>query len=449
MLKIAAHTGTFGSVTFITFFSIAVVSFHKSNYSTITLMKRDVFDVIVIGSGAAGIIAAITAARDGKKVLILEKLSHIASKLKATGGGRCNLSNTLEDEEFMKRFGRQGRFMQDALKVFNHEDLIAFLEEIGVQTHAPDGFRIFPTSHSSQTIIDALTKEMQRLNITLKCKQRVERILFHANRISGVKTQDNSYEAPNVIVATGGMGYPVLGAEGDGYNLASEVGHKVTELSPAMMPLKTKEEWVKNCRADTIAKVELRVALKKYKKLKAKGDLIFTNSGIRGPVVLDFAREITPLLKKYNEVPILLNLTKGKNEEQIREHFKKVLKQNTQSTISELVQTLLPAPLAKELCKLADVDPTKKYKQIKGEKRDKLISLLAWTPLTITGHDGFRLAMITRGGISLKEIDPKTMQSKLIEGLYFCGEVMDLDGPCGGYNLQWSFASGYLAGKLG
>jgi len=411
-------------------------------------MNEENYDLIVIGSGAAGIISAIVAAREGKKVLLLEKLSKIASKLKATGGGRCNVTNTLSNEDFMARFGREGRFMQDALKEFDHQKLITFLENIGIQTHAPDGFRVFPTSHSSATIISGLEKELNRLGIHITCKQKVTRLLATGRHIDGVKTQNNTFFAPNVIIATGGLGYPVLGAEGDGYNLASEVGHKITELSPAMMPLKTKETWGKNCKADTIAKVELRVDIKKYKKLRAKGDLIFTNSGIRGPVVLDFAREVTPLLKKYGEVPLLLNLTKGKNEEQIREHFKKESAKEEVTTVIQLLKTLLPEALSLELCQLAEVKPDAKYKKLEGKQRDKLISLLAWTPLTITGHDGFKMAMITRGGVSLKEINPKTMQSKIINGLYFCGEVMNLDGPCGGYNLQWSFASGYLAGKL-
>ncbi|UCN01308.1 NAD(P)/FAD-dependent oxidoreductase [Sulfurimonas sp. SWIR-19] len=411
-------------------------------------MNRDKYDVIIVGSGAAGIIAAIVAAREGTKVLLLEKLSKIASKLKATGGGRCNLTNTLSNEDFMARFGREGRFMQDALKAFDNKALVTFMDEIGVQTHAPDGFRIFPTSHSSATIIAGLQKEMLRLGVSVTCNQRVTRLLATGNHIDGVKTQKDIFYAPNVIIATGGLGYPVLGAEGDGYNLASEVGHKVTDLSPAMMPLKTKESWVKNCRADTIAKVELRVNLKKHKKLRAKGDLIFTNSGIRGPVVLDFAREVTPLLKKYGEVPLLLNLTKGKNEEQIREHFKKESAKEKMTNILQLLKTLLPEALSLELCRLAEIEPDMPYKKLEGKKRDRLISLLAWTPLTVTGHDGFKMAMITRGGVSLKEINPKTMQSKIIDGLYFCGEVMNLDGPCGGYNLQWSFASGFLAGKL-
>ena len=411
-------------------------------------MNEKRYDLIVVGSGAAGIISAIVAARDGKDVLLLEKLSQISAKLKATGGGRCNLTNTLSNEEFMDHFGRDGRFMQDALKLFDNKELVKFMDEIGVNTHAPDGFRIFPTSHSSSTIIEALKDEMKRVGIKVKTNQKVERLLSIGKHIDGVRTQDNTYYADNVIVATGGLGYPVLGAEGDGYALAEEMGHKVTELFPAMMPLKTKERWVENCRADTIAKATLQVAMKKHKKLHAKGDLIFTKSGIRGPVVLDFAREITPLIKKYGEVPITMNLTKGMNEEQIHKHFKELSLQNPKRTLLELTQTLLPESVSIELCKMAGVEMDATLKKQKGKAKERFIQLLAATPLTINGHDGFRLAMITRGGIKLKEIDPKTMQSKLIDGLYFCGEVMNLDGPCGGYNLQWSFSSGYLAGKL-
>lgn len=411
-------------------------------------MNEEKYDLIVIGSGAAGIISAIVAARKGKSVLLLEKLTKISSKLKATGGGRCNLTNTLSNEDFMARFGRDGRFMQDALADFDNKELVKFMDEIGVETHAPDGFRIFPTSHSSSTIIAGLQDEMDRVGIKILTNRRVERLLLVGQHINGVKTQTDMYYAPNVIVATGGLGYPVLGAEGDGYNLAGELGHKVTELSPAMMPLKVKESWVSECRADTIAKVELRVDIKKHKKLRAKGDLIFTKTGIRGPVVLDFAREVTPLLKKYGEVPLLLNLTKGKNEEEITKHLKEQALKNSDASILELVSTLLPEALSLELCKMAECEIDKTLGKQSGKARAKLISLLAWTPLTVNGHDGFRLAMITRGGISLKEIDPKSMQSKLIKGLYFCGEIMNLDGPCGGYNLQWSFASGYMAGKL-
>jgi predicted Rossmann fold flavoprotein len=406
------------------------------------------YQLIIIGSGAAGMMAAITAAREGKSVLLLEKLSKIGAKLKATGGGRCNLTNTLDNEEFMRRFGRDGRFMSPALESLDHKGLIQFFSGIGVESHAPDGYRVFPITHSSSTIINAMAQEMQNLGVTVLCAQKVETLEHDGVSVKGVHTTTDTFYADNVVIASGGMGYPVLGAEGDGYPMAESVGHKVTDLYPAMMPLKVKEKWVENCRADTIAKVAIHVDMKKYKKLSAKGDLIFTKGGIRGPVVLDFSREITPLLAKFDEVPILANLTKGMNEEQIRLHFKKQLENNPHQNTLDFLLTLLPESVSLELCKLAEVDPTLSLTKQKGINRDKLYRLLVWTPLTINGHDGFKMAMITRGGIHLKEIDPYTMQSKKLNGLYFCGEVMNIDGPCGGYNLQWSFASGHLAGKL-
>jgi len=406
------------------------------------------YKIIVIGAGASGIMASIIASRNGHKVLLFEKLSKIGAKLKATGGGRCNLTNTLSNEEFIARFGREGRFMTTALEIFDHNKLQEFFTSIGVKTHAPDGFRIFPIGHNSSTIIKALQTEIDRLGIKILCSQKVDTLEHNGIKIIGVKSQNRVFKADKVIVATGGMGYPILGAEGDGYRLAQSVGHKITALHPAMMPLKTKESWGTNCRADTIAKVEMRVDIKKYKKLSARGDLIFTKNGIRGPVVLDFSRDITPLLSKFNTVPILINLTKGMNQEQIRNHFKHEIKKlNTHTTLS-LLETLLPSSVSLELCKLAKADPSLGLNKLSGVIRDKLIELLAWTPLTITGHDGFKMAMITRGGVSLKEINPNTLQSKKIYGLFFCGEVLNLDGPCGGYNLQWAFSSGFLSSLL-
>lgn len=400
-------------------------------------MPQNNYDLVVIGAGAAGIIAAIKAASDHKKVLVLEKLPKIGAKIKATGGGKCNITNTLSNDEFMARFGKDGRFIRDALFGFDSKDLIKFLNSIGVETISKDGFRIFPASHNSSSILDAFEKEICRLDIDLKCNASVENIVFEDNKIISVSTKDQQYTANNFIIATGGLGYPTLGASGDGHKFAKDTGHKITILSPAMMPIFTKEKWTANCTANTIAKAEVKIDLPKYKKYKAIGDLIFTKKGIRGPVVLDFAREVTPLLEKYNEVPILINLVQGKNQEEIRAHLK-----------IKGLNTIIPKSLENEIFKILDIDINTPYTKLSGFQKDTLIKLLNAMPLTIIGHDGFKMAMITRGGISLKQIDPKTMKSKVIDNLYFCGEVMDIDGPCGGFNLQWSFSSGYLAGKL-
>ena len=402
-----------------------------------------VYDLIVVGSGACGIMASINAASNNNKVLLLEQQSKLAQKLKATGGGRCNLTNTLPQEQFISKFGKNGRFMVDVLDYFSNEDLIDFFKSIGVQTHQPDGFRVFPITHNSSTIIDALKLELNRKSIEVKYNSLVKDITKH-NNIFTVELEDIKYLAKNIVIATGGLGYSNLGASGDGYRFASNLGHKVTNTYPAMMPLDTKEDWTQYCTADTIPKVKITVDIKKYKKLSAIGDLIFTKNGIRGPVVLDFAREITPLFDKYEQIPIILNMVKGKTQNDIL----KLFKQYPTNTIIEVLQHILPTSVIEQLLKIVEVDKNINFKKLQGIKKEQLLNIITNTPLTISGHSGFKLAMITRGGVSLKDIDPKTMQSKKVSGVYFCGEVVDIDGPCGGYNLQWAFSSGYLAGAL-
>lgn len=408
------------------------------------------YDVIIIGSGAAGLIASVKAAQNGKKILLIEKLSSLGAKLKATGGGRCNLSNTLQLQEFMKSFGKNGRFMSKALQILDHKQLMDFFKSIEVDTHIPDGFRIFPTSHNSQTILDGFKKKLEKLNVDILLNCRAEDIITIDKKIKALKTSKGVFESKNIILATGGLGYPKLGATGDGFEMVKKLGHNITDLYPAMMPLNTKQEWQKNCTADTIAKATIKVNIedKKVKKLKATGDLIFTKKGLRGPVILDFAREITPYLDQYKEVPILINMTKSMSENDIINFIKEQNNKNPNFTLLENLNKLLPKSVLIELFKLNNIDEKISFKNLKGSTKDTLIKTLAWTPFTIIGHDGFSKAMITRGGIDLKEIDPNSMKSKIIDGLYFAGEIVDLDGPCGGYNLQWSFSSGYLAACL-
>ncbi len=403
--------------------------------------------VVVVGAGPAGMTAAITAARIGHPVTLIEKRPQPGAKLRASGGGKCNLTNTLAIDDFVDCCGRHGRFMLPALRAFSSDALRAFLAELGVQTHAPDGRRVFPTDHSSLTVVTALQKELKRLDIKFHASSRVTALTRDEDRITGVHTAEHFFHASNVILATGGLGYPSLGSEGDGYRLAQSVGHTVTELFPAMVPLHTRETWVSRCRADTIGHAELRIAGKRG--LAATGDLIFTNKGIRGPLVLDVAREITPLLAKHGEVAVSINLVGGRNEEQMREQWRAAIAADSGQTVHHRLSAMTAPSVARELCSLADLDASLSLHAVPASRRDRLLRLVVAMPLTIVGHDGWEQAMVTRGGISLKEVDPQTLQSRLIQNLFFAGELLDLDGPCGGFNLQWAFASGFLAGHLG
>lgn len=404
---------------------------------------QSAYDVIIIGAGPAGMMAAITAGRSGQSVLLVEKMPQPGLKLKASGGGRCNLTNTLSVEDFISRYDRNGRFMTPALKAFGNHDLISFFKELGVECHAPDGFRVFPVSHSSQSVHQALLHEIARLEISLFTGHEVREICHNDGCVNGIATNNQLFSSPKVILASGGAGYPALGGSTGGFKLAEACGHKRAELFPAMLPLATREKWVKNCRADTIGKAIVRINLPEARKLAAEGDLIFTEDGVAGPVILDFAREITPLLARHQEVPLLVNLVKRKTEEQILEGLKKAPTQ----TLADALSVIIPKPLAIELCRSVEADPNRKFNQLAGCIRERLVKTLAWTPLHITGHKGFEAAMVTRGGVSLKEVDPQTMQSRLIKGLFFCGEVLDLDGPCGGFNLQWCFSSAFIASR--
>ena len=410
-------------------------------------MENNSYDLIVVGSGPSGLIAAITAARGGKSVLVLEKMPKPALKLKASGGGRCNLSNTLTIDQFLDPFGKSSRFMRNALENFTKDHLVKFLDSIGVKVKIADGFRIFPSTHNSQTVTDAFIKELDRLNITLITSCEVLKLYTNKDKLSHISTTKGDFKALNYLVATGGCGYETLGGSVNSFDFIKEIGHTITPLYPAMIPIKLKESWVSNCKADTIPKATIKIDIKKYSRLNATGDLIFTNSGIRGPVVLDFSRYITPLFNKYDEIPLLVNLTQNRNEDQLHTILKDDFIKDPKKTIVQNLLTILPLSLSKELLKLVDIKEDEKFNKLNGQKKQNLLKTVAWTPLNAIGTDGFSKAMVTNGGVSLKQIDQNSMGSKIFTNLYFAGEVLDIDGPCGGYNLQWAFSSGVLAAK--
>ncbi len=404
-----------------------------------------IHDLAVLGGGASGMVAAIAAARRGRKVLLLEKSRSLGRKLLASGGERCNLGNTLSKDEYMERFGRQGRFMGPALDLLGQEKLREFFHGIGVKTVVLDGFRVWPETRKSTTVLAGLVDEMKRLGVAVAVNCTVERT-SHDGELFVVEHPGGSFRARELVVATGGLALPKSGASGGGYAFAESFGHSITPRFPAGVPLVTAEDWPAGCTAHTIGKAHVQVAIKKHAKIQGTGDLIFTNDGIRGPVVLDMSREISALLDKHGEVPLWLNLCRGRNQEDWRQTFKQWARGEPVPLIERLGEHL-PREVAEALCAIAGIDPTTGIHQLEGAARDALILVLDKTPLTVTGTTGYDRAFVTRGGVKLKEVRSETLESKLQPGLYLCGEVLDLDGPCGGFNLQWAFASGFLAGQ--
>jgi predicted Rossmann fold flavoprotein len=412
--------------------------------------SESTFDVIIVGGGASGMIAAISAARRGRRVLICEQSKSMGIKLLASGGERCNLSNTLGQEQFMERVRPHGRFMGPALELLGGPKLRQFFEDIGQPTVVLDGFRVWPENRKSKSVLAAILAELERLNIGIQTNCHVTGI--HSPEEDGegrflVQHKDGELRAESLILATGGLALPSTGASGEGYRFAEGMGHRTTPRHPAGVPFLTAEDWTARCTAHTIGKAFVQVVLPKAKAISATGDLIFTKRGLRGPVVLDLSRDISPLLEKYGEVPIEVNMCRGKNQEDWQQIFK-AWKRSPPAPVAQRRTEHLPLELSEVMCELAGVPSATMLHALAGQARDDLIRVLVRTPLTITGTTGYNGAFVTRGGVRLKDVRPETMESKRQPGLYFCGEVLDIDGPCGGFNLQWAFASGYLAGSL-
>ncbi len=412
--------------------------------STFPADPAGLYDLIVIGGGASGMAATISARRAGKRVLLCEKSDSLGRKLLASGGERCNLSNTLSQEEFMERIGRDGRFMGPALDLLGGPKLREFFHELGMQTVCHDGFRVWPETRKSSTVLAALVAEIERLGAEVAVDCSVASTEFVDGEFY-VAHARGTFRSRQLIIATGGLALPKSGAAGGGYAFAQGFGHRTTPRFPAGVPLVSAEDWPARCRMHTVGKAQLQVAIKKHSRIQRVGDLIFTKQGIRGPVVLDISRDISPLLETLDEVPLFMNLCKGRNQEDWRTILKDWRSQKPAPVVERLSEEV-PLELAEVLCELSGVSNTETSHSLGGELKESLIRILVQTPLTITGTTGFGGAFVTRGGVRLKEVRPESLESKLQQGLYLCGEVLDLDGPCGGFNLQWAFASGFLAG---
>ena len=406
-------------------------------------MKR----VVVIGGGAAGLMAAVIAGREGGKVTLLEKMNYVGKKMGITGKGRCNITNACDMSEFIKNTPGNGKFLYGAYERFTNEDLLQLLHDAGLETKVERGGRVFPASDSALDVRNTFMKLMKHYGVDVHLEEPVKKILVNDGVVTGVVTDKETYHADAVVIATGGKSYPATGSTGDGYILAAEVGHKITDIRPSLVPIVTEESWVKDLMGLSLRNVELSVVAKNKVQAKMFGEMMFTHFGITGPIVLSLSHTVGKLMRKKNigTIGLDINLKPALSPETLDKRLQKDFDLYSKKQIINGMKDLLPSRLIPLIIELAGIDPQKPINQISKEERQQIGYMLQHMPLTVKGLRPVEEAIVTAGGISLKEFNPKTMESKLIKGLYGAGEVLDIDAFTGGYNLQAAFSTGYVA----
>ena len=406
-------------------------------------MKR----VVIIGGGAAGLMAAVIAGREGAQVTLLEKMNYLGKKMGITGKGRCNVTNAAPMSEFIKNTPGNGKFLYGAYERFSNQDLLQLLNEAGLETKVERGGRVFPASDSALDVRNTFMKLLKSYGVDVHLEEAAQEIIVEDGRVAAVKTKNGTYPADAVLVATGGKSYPATGSTGDGYNLASKLGHKVTDIRPSLVPIVTEEVWVKDLMGLSLRNVELSVVAKNKVQAKMFGEMMFTHFGITGPIVLSLSHTVGKLMRKKNigTIGLDINLKPALSVEKLDKRIQKDFELYSKKQLINGLKDLLPQRLIPLLIQLANLDPHKPINQISKAERDSLVYILQHLPLTVKGLRPVEEAIVTAGGLSLKEFNPKTMESKLVPGLYGAGEVLDIDAFTGGYNLQAAFSTGYVA----
>ena len=406
-------------------------------------MKR----VVVIGGGAAGLMAAVIAGREGAKVTLLEKMNYVGKKMGITGKGRCNITNACDMSEFIKNTPGNGKFLYGAYERFTNEDLLQLLHDAGLETKVERGGRVFPASDSALDVRNTFMKLMKHYGVDVHLEEPVKKILVDDDTVTGVVTDKETYHADAVVIATGGKSYPATGSTGDGYILASQVGHTITDIRPSLVPIVTEESWVKDLMGLSLRNVELSVIAKNKVQATMFGEMMFTHFGITGPIVLSLSHTVGKLMRKKNigTIGLDINLKPALSPETLDKRLQKDFDLYSKKQLINGMKDLLPSRLIPLIIELAGIDPQKPINQISKEERQQIGYMLQHMPLTVKGLRPVEEAIVTAGGISLKEFNPKTMESKLVKGLYGAGEVLDIDAFTGGYNLQATFSTGYVA----
>ena len=426
------------------------------------------FDVVIVGAGPAGMMAAIAAARGGARVAVVDRLHQPGTKLLATGGGRCNLTNTLKRGGIMAHFGRHGEFMLPALEMMDTQGICQFFARLGVRTHAADGFHVFPVSERAADVQQAMQRECEKLNVQFIFRTCATGVVVREGFATGIRAQWVQIDgrglsvepvmvsAARVILAAGGQSYPELGSDGSGFRLAGDVGHRIIQPVPALVPLIALESWAGSCAGIVVSParvwIEFAAGVKCRRPISATtpatacwGELLFTHKGISGPAALDISGDVAASGRA--RVPVKIDLTPDTPAEAWAARIDDWQRSAGKKAIRNLLDAHLPGRLAATVCRLAGIEPSAHPAEVTRPQRQALAELITRLPLTITRTEGFSKAIVTRGGVDLREVDPDTLESQFVDGLHFAGEILDLDGPTGGYNLTWAFASGWLAGS--
>ena len=403
-------------------------------------------NVIVVGGGAAGMMAAVFAARNGQNVQLLEKNEKLGKKLFITGKGRCNITNAADIEDLFTAVISNPKFLYSGFYSFTNQQVIDFFEELGVKTKIERGERVFPVSDHSSDVIAAFSRELKSLGVSVSLHTEVKELLCEQDKVCGVLlTNGKKMKADAVIVATGGISYPSTGSTGDGYRFAKEAGHKVTELLPSLVPMEVRQWYAKELQGLSLRNIEIRITDGKKKLYEEFGEMLFTHYGVTGPVILSASSVVGKTLRK-KELTLHIDLKPALSEEQLDKRILREFDTNHNKQYKNSIDSLFPAKLKPVMIELSEIEPEKKVNEITKEERQRLVHLIKDFTMTLTGLRGYNEAIITKGGVSVKEIDPGTMESKKMKGLYFAGEVLDLDAVTGGYNLQIAWSTGYLAG---
>ncbi len=408
-------------------------------------MKK--YDVAVIGGGAAGCMAAIRAGQLSKDVVLVERNDSIGKKILITGKGRCNLTNTADEDAFIEKFGKRGEFLRTAFHSFSNEDLIAFFSSMGLETKAERQGRVFPVTDKARSVIDALNKALTVNGVEVVYNTRITKITKDGAAFKFTSEDGREIKAKKIVISTGGVSYKVTGSTGDGFKMAESLEHKITPLKPGLVPLTTKEAWVKELQGVALEHIKITFECGKKKIVSDVGELMFTHFGVSGPLVLDLSAQVLSLLGEDKEVRLLIDLKPGLREEQLKSKLLHKFKVKGNVVLKNLMKDLLPQRLIERFLKRCEILEETRTNQITQDQRRTIVDTLKAFPLTIKGSLPIEEAMVTGGGVSTKDINPRTMESKVVPGVYFAGEMIEGEAASGGYNLQQAFSTGYLAGE--